>query len=104
MEYNVISIVVLNFDLLVVGNGFRKGLIMSLFDLVGLVASFFIAWKYYYIVEDFFRERTGVADFINNNISSKIAAFIDEIPGADLELESIFKGFGKLPFDIQRIM
>lgn len=104
MEYNVIDIVVLVFVLIILGNGFRKGLIMSLFDLVGLIASLIIAWKYYYIVKDFLVERTGIVDFINENISSRISDILAEFPGKDLDLGSIFKGFGKLPFDIQRIM
>ncbi len=104
MEFNIIDIVVAVFILLVLGNGFRKGLIMSLFDLVGLVASFLIAWKYHYIVRDFFIERTGIVDFINNNISTKITDIIGNLPNKELDLGGIFKGFGKLPFDIQRIM
>lgn len=104
MEYNVIDIIVLLFILLVVGNGFRKGLIMSLFDLVGLIASFIISWNYYYLVKDFLVKRTGLVDFINNNISAKISEVLADLPGTDLDLGSIFNGFGKLPFDIQRIM
>jgi uncharacterized membrane protein required for colicin V production len=104
MEFNVIDIVVVVFILLVLGNGFRKGLIMSLFDLVGLIASFFIAWKYHYIVRDFFIERTGIVNFINDNISTKISNIIGDLPSKELDLGSIFKGFEKLPSDIQRIM
>jgi len=104
MDFNVIDIVVLVFVLIVLGNGFRKGLIMSIFDLVGLIVSFIVAWNYHYLVKDFLVERTGIVDFTNNNISSKISDLVGEIPGTEIDMSSLFKGFGQLPFDIQRTL
>lgn len=104
MDFNIIDIIVIVFVILILANGFRKGLIMSLFDLVGLIVSFFISWKYYYIVKDFLIQRTGLVDFLNNNLSNKISGLIENLPVSEIDLGNIFHGFGKLPFDIQRIM
>ncbi len=100
MSINIVDIIVLIFVGLSIFTGIKKGFIMSLFDLLGLIVSFFIAKEYYHIINNFLIKNTKLNGKIHEFISEKLAGIISEL-GDAVSLENIFNGFDQLPFDIK---
>jgi uncharacterized membrane protein required for colicin V production len=104
MNYNMIDIILVVFALLFVVNGFRRGFIMSLFNLIGTIIAFFAALKFTYVVQTVFLNQTNIFEFIYKNIVTRVSSMMELIPVKGLNLETIFKGYSKLPFDIQKML
>lgn len=104
MHYNIVDILLIVFILILFVNGFRRGLIMAVFDFIGVMIALLIAWKYNNIVNTFMFEKTGIAKYINENISSKLTKILSDIPLDKFNIGNILKGYEKLPFDIQKLL
>ncbi len=100
MNLNVVDIIVLIFIALSIFMGIRKGFVMSLFDLLGLIVSFFIAKEYYHLINSFLINNTKLDQKIHEFISEKLVVMIKDL-GETVSLENIFNGFEQLPFDLK---
>jgi uncharacterized membrane protein required for colicin V production len=100
MNLNIVDIIVLIFIGLSIFTGIKKGFVMSLFDLLGIIVSFFIAKEYYHLINNFLINNTKLDQKINEFISEKLAVIIEDL-GEAVSLENIFNGFEQLPFDLK---
>ncbi len=102
MGYNFIDIIIVVLLAASFFYGFKRGLIMGLFELIGIILSFFISYNYSYIIHDVIMRVTGIFGFIKDDVSDKLTDLFESQVVDDLG--GVFKGFEKLPFDIQRLL
>lgn len=102
MSINIVDIIILIFVAISIFYGLKKGFIMSLFDLLGLIISFFIAKEYYHIINDFLVKNTKLDEKIHDFMSERLGQLVSGV-GESASLENIFNGFDRLPFDIKMI-
>jgi uncharacterized membrane protein required for colicin V production len=100
MNFNLVDVLVVILIGVSVFTGIKRGFIMSLFNLVGIILAFFISKEYYHIIMNFLIENTKLETSVNEFISEKIAKVIEEF-GSNVTMNDLFKGFDKLPFDIR---
>ncbi|HBH12278.1 MAG: Uncharacterized protein XD91_0989 [Clostridiales bacterium 38_11] len=102
MEYNLFDIIIVALLAISFFYGFKRGFIMGIFELIGILLSFFISYNYSYIIHDVLIKVTGIFEFIKNNVADKLTKLFESQVVDDLG--GVFKGFEKLPFDIQRLL
>ena len=102
MEYNLVDVLVIVLIGISVFTGIKKGFIMSLFNLVGIILAFFISKEYYHIILNFLIKNTKLETTVNDFVSDKISDIVADI-GESVSMADLFKGFDKLPFDMKMI-
>ena len=75
---NYVDIIVIVFIGLIVFEGYRKGLIKMLFELLGLIVAFFISKQYSFIIEQFLTEKTKFYQIVHDFFQTK-AQWLTEI-------------------------
>ncbi len=100
MEYNFVDALIIIFIGISVFTGIKKGFIMSLFNLVGIILAFFISKEYYHIIMNFLIKHTKLEATIHEFVSGKISDVIADF-GENVSMADFFKGFDKLPFDMK---
>lgn len=102
MGYNFVDIIIVVSLAISFFYGFKRGLIMGLFELIGVILSFFISYNYSYIIRDILMNSTGIFGYLKDNVSDRLMHIFES--QAVVDLGGIFKGFEKLPFDIQKLL
>lgn len=73
--------------------GFRRGFIKTLFDTLGVIASFFLSRKFYYLAENFLMNNTKmfvkVHDFFENKLSESLMITFEESTHIPAELKNV---------------
>lgn len=73
--------------------GYKRGFIKTLFDTLGVIVSFFISRKFYYIVENFLLDNTKmfvkVHGFLDNKLSESLMTTFEESAHIPAELKNV---------------
>jgi uncharacterized membrane protein required for colicin V production len=104
MNVNFIDAIIGVALLLALFDGVRRGLIMTLFELIGLIGAFFIAFYNYPHIQLLIEKHTALYRMIHDTIGDKFAQVIEKLPFSDPTPGDFFKGFDRLPFDLQKIL
>ena len=102
MEYNLVDVLMIVLIGMCVVTGIKKGFIMSLFNLIGIILAFFISKEYYHLIMNFLIKNTKLETSVSEFVSGKISNVVADI-GESVSMADLFKGFDKLPFDMKRI-
>ncbi|MTI65290.1 MAG: CvpA family protein [Firmicutes bacterium] len=98
---NIVDIIILIILLINSISGLTKGFIVSVFNLLGLLLSFFIAKNYYEVIANYIKETpsiyTKILDFVNNRVYGLMEGM------GNSKADSFFDIF-KLPKPIKELM
>lgn len=102
MGYNFVDMIIAVSLLAAFFYGFRRGLVMGLFELAGLILSFFVSYNYSYMMQDILMSSTGTFGYVKESVAERLAQIFES--QSTVDVGGIFKGFDKLPFDIQKLL
>lgn len=101
---NFIDILIIIFIGITCLEGFRRGFIKTLFDTVGLMASFFLSRIFYGGVESFLLKNTKIYDKIHDFFAVKAVGFTEILQGTSKDVVNGFKQSLNLPVELQKVV
>ena len=87
----IIDVIIVIFTGYLFFQGYRKGFILTVFDTLGLIISFFLSKKFYYIAEDFLLKNTKLFVKLHDYFEVKLSP-------------SAFNNLSKIPVELQKFV
>ncbi|HOA20705.1 MAG TPA: CvpA family protein, partial [Sedimentibacter sp.] len=87
----IIDVIILIFTGYLFFQGYRKGFILTVFDTLGMIISFFLSKRFYYIGEDFLLNNTKLFVKLHDYFEVKLSP-------------SAFNNLSKIPVELQKFV